>query len=168
MKKINLLILSFVAVLIAACGDEDVMVGPNNLPANAVSYINEHRSDQSISLVIQDLDNDEPYCYEVELNNGEELYFDCAGNFLFALMDKDESISSETDDIILPASQIPDSVVSFINNEYPGLNICFVEMEDDNDEAYKYEVVLANGTEVYFDVNWNHLFTVLDNDYVCS
>jgi uncharacterized membrane protein YkoI len=93
--------------------------------------------------------------YEVELNNGVELYFDGDGNYLG--MDDDGDDVSTTD--------LPQSIVDYINNNYPDETIVQAEIDMENGQMV-YEVYLSNGLELYFDENGAFISSDDDNEYI--
>ena len=78
-KSIQLLSLLLVFGLFSAC-EGDITF--NGLPQPVQGLISQNYSSSTITRIEREYD--EPYCYEVYLSNGVELYFDCDGALLYA------------------------------------------------------------------------------------
>jgi len=78
---ITWLLLLMLSFGLLACQYE--RLSPDQLPAAAQDYLTQRYPDAEIRRVKRDRDGDEAYCYEVLLSNDREVYFDCAGGFLF-------------------------------------------------------------------------------------
>jgi hypothetical protein len=113
-------------------------INPANLPQNILSYISTNFPNATI--IKAELDDN---FYEVELDNGMELYFDAQGNFL----------GSEVDDRTIAISDLPATITQYVNQNYPNLTIVSAEIDDN-----MYELELSNGVELYFDLNGNFLY----------
>ncbi|MEO1435241.1 MAG: PepSY-like domain-containing protein [Bacteroidota bacterium] len=159
----------FLLLLVFASCEEDVL-NPNILPDNALTFIDQNYPNAVIETIEyeddieDDLDDDDvdydDYCYDVELADGTDLYFDCNGEFLWS-DDDDESDNIDYD-------ELPQSVQDYLAQNYPNAEICEIDEEDDADEPYRYEVTLTNGLELYFDANGNFLFAEQDDDNECD
>jgi hypothetical protein len=113
-------------------------INPANLPQNILSYI----STNFPNATIIEAELDDNY-YEVELNNGMELYFDAQGNFL----------GSEVDDRPVAVGDLPAAITQYVSQNYPNQTIVSAEIDDN-----MYELELSNGVELYFDLSGNFLY----------
>lgn len=113
-------------------------INPANLPQNILSYISTNFPNATI--IKAELDDN---FYEVELNNGMELYFDAQGNFL----------GSEVDDRPVAIGDLPAAITQYVSQNYPNQTIVSAEIDDN-----RYELELSNGVELYFDLNGNFLY----------
>lgn len=122
---------------IEADRDRDA-INPANLPQNILSYISTNFPNATI--IKAELDDN---FYEVELNNGMELYFDAQGNFL----------GSEVDDRPIAVGDLPAAITQYVSQNYPNQTIVSAEIDDN-----MYELELSNGVELYFDLSGNFLY----------
>ncbi len=76
----------------------------------------------------------------------------------------DDYWSGSDDDRYIDPSDLPQNIREFIEENYPSQFITLVEVEDDDDEEYKYEVYLNNGFELYFDEFGNLVDIDTDDD----
>lgn len=118
-------------------GDEDI--DPSELPQNILDFIAEYFP--GIGIDEAELENNGNY--EVELNNDMELIFNANGDFLGQAVDEDDDYDGDDDDI--DPSELPQSVLDYIAENYPGKTIIEAEREDDG-----FEVTLNNGVELEF------------------
>ena len=88
--------------------------------------------------------------YEVELDNGLELYFDSSGNILY--IDEEDEESNEESPI--PLSSVPVEITDYVAANYSAFTIVEVEVQSNGD----YEVRLNNGVELYFNANGDFLY----------
>lgn len=58
--------------------------------------------------------------------------------------------SSDDDDDDLSFDELPDEIVAYLDENYPNDPFCKGELEDDDDDPYRYEIELQSGTEIYF------------------
>ena len=79
-KALNFL-LSILLIGLFGCED-DQRIDLSDLPQRAQDYVNLNYANLDIVQVERE-DSDDGYCYEVELQDEIDLYFDCEGNFLF-------------------------------------------------------------------------------------
>lgn len=121
---------------------DDVPVNPADLPANILSYIQTNFPNAQIVKA----ERDDDY-YEVYLNNGMELYFSLAGNFM----------GIDADDRPVSISDLPAAITTYVSQNYPNLTIVYAEIDDN-----MYEIELSNGTELHFDLSGNFLFADFD------
>ena len=80
--------------------------------------------------------------FKVHLSDGNELYFDANGGFLFA-------DDNGTDDNIL-ISNLPSVIITYVQTNYPGVTITEAEQ---NPATLIYKLHLSNGLELYFQGN---------------
>lgn len=120
-------------------------------PAAIDDYITQNYPDAMIEKV--ELEDDGSY--EVELDNGVEVYFDADGNFLEEEIedDEDDDEMEEEDEEEMEVTDYPSIIDDYITQNYPDATIEEIELEDDG----SYEVELDNGVELYFDADGNFL-----------
>ncbi|MCG9971319.1 PepSY-like domain-containing protein [Christiangramia crocea] len=158
----------FFALLLQSCSDndDDNSAGPDlnavafsadahvqtsTLPQNILDYITENYPDlRIVEAEIEDNQN-----YEIELSDGTELIFNSEGDFLG--IDDEEN---EFDDEEIDPSDLPQVILDFISNNYPGVNIEEAELENNGN----YEVELENDVELIFDANGNFLGQAQDEN----
>lgn len=110
--------------------DDDRPIPISSLPQNIRDYIASNYP--NVTIIWAEVDDDE---YEVTLSDGTELYFDLRGRF----------IKAERDDVPVNPADLPASILSYIQTNFPNAQIVKAE----RDENY-YEVYLSNGIELYF------------------
>lgn len=96
--------------------------------------------------------------YEVELDNGVELYFDLDGNFVAEETDDDDDDDDNEENI--PYEELPANTRNFIETHFSGIQVTFIKRElDSNQNVKEYEVKMANGFELEFsaDGNWTEV-----------
>lgn len=129
----------------------DIHVETSTLPQNILDYISENYPDLTIvEAEIEDNQN-----YEIELSNGIELIFNSQGEFLG--VDDDEN---EFDDEDIAPSELPQNILDFINNNFPGVGIEEAELENNGN----YEIELENDVELIFDGGGNFLGQAQDEN----
>ena len=76
--------------------------------------------------------------------------------FLVAVICLMQSETSMADDRMIPVSQLPATVKTFVANNFPGKNIAYAE-KDVEFMGTKYEVMLNDGAKIDFDKkgNWD-------------
>jgi hypothetical protein len=112
--------------------DDDRPIPVSSLPQNVRDYIATNYPNATI--LWAEVDDDE---YEVTLSDGTELYFDLRGRF----------IKAEMDDVPVNPADLPASILSYIQTNFPNAQIQRA-MRDAN----YYEVYLDNGVELYFSL----------------
>lgn len=121
----------------------DVHVKTSTLPQNILDYITDNYSGLTIiKAEIEDNQN-----FEITLSDETELIFDSQGNFLGE--DNDDNFGDEDIDI----SELPQNIINFVNQYYPGIAIEEAELENNGN----YEIELENDVELIFDSNGNFL-----------
>lgn len=113
----------------------------SQLPQAVIDYVNTNFPGMSIIRVERDSDH-----FEVYLPGDIELYFDLNGNFLRD--DNDDDDDGDDDDSYLPISALPQSALAYIANQYGDVGILKIKLDDG-----EYEVYLANGYKLHFDIN---------------
>lgn len=122
--------------------DWEELIDPANLPQSVLSYVSQNYPNATILYA----EFDDNY-YEVKLDNGLELYFDYNGTYL----------GLSADDVPIDPTNLPASILSYIAQNYPNVQILSAELDDN-----LYEVELSNGVELYFDLNGNFLYADFD------
>lgn len=123
-------------------GDEDI--APANLSSKIRDFVEEHFS----GATIEEAERENNGNIEIELSNDVELIFDADGNFLGRTDDSDDD---DKDDDDIAASDLPQTIIDYINENYPDNSIIEAEKEDDGG----FEVTLNNGVEIEFDAEGN-------------
>ncbi|MEN8816632.1 MAG: PepSY-like domain-containing protein [Nonlabens sp.] len=122
-----------------------------------------------------DDDGDDDFYDDIELD------IDINGLNPIDLLDDDHEIFNITDneiilsdddsddnDIRIEVTDLPQAAQDYLTQNHNGVQVCYVEEEEDNDEIYDYEVELVDGTELYFDANGNLVDQDLDDDTGCD
>ena len=139
MKMVKYLMISLAATLMmASCSsddDNDVVIGVNDLPTVAQTFLQDYFSGVEVARVEKDTNATDSY-YEVKLNNGTEVNFNTDG----AWTDVDCKTNAVPDGIV------PATIVSYVAENYPDLLIVQIEKE-----AYGYDIDLSNDLELSFD-----------------
>ncbi len=137
--------------LTAVAFSADVHVETSTLPQNILDYISENYPDLTIvEAEIEDNQN-----FEIELSDGTELIFNSQGEFLG--VDNEEN---EFDDEEIDPSELPQNILDFINNNFPGVGIEEAELENNGN----YEIELENDVELIFDGDGNFLGQAQDEN----
>lgn len=122
-----------------------------SLPSSITNYITANYAGASI--VAAELEDNGTY--EVELDNGLELYFDADGNLLYI----DEENEGDNGENAIPLSSVPVEITDYIAANYPSFVIVEVELQANGD----YEVRLNGGVELYFNANGDFLY--VENEF---
>ncbi len=127
------------AVGLAACGDDEKIVGMNELPDMAQSFIAYHFHGVRIMSIVYDREDRE---YDVTLVDGTEIEFDRNGNWL----------SVDCRFGALPDGILPASVTSCVQEKHPEGHVHSVEKKVG---GYQVEVTDASGMEweMYFGLD---------------
>ncbi len=91
--------------------------------------------------------------YEVELENGAELYFDANGNIIYEEYEDHDEWDEDDEETDISISSLPQTVIDYIVANYPDVLIAQADMLAEGG----YKVRLSNDTELYFDSNGNFL-----------
>ncbi len=129
----------------------DAHVRTSTLPQNILDYITENYP----GLTIVKAEKEDNENFEIKLSDGTELIFNSQGEFLG--IDNDENEFGDED--IDPAN-LPQNILDFISNKYPGVTIEGAELENNGN----YEVELENDVELIFDGDGNFLGQAQDEN----
>lgn len=129
MKKIFTLLFLFSAFLMA----DDIYIMPEQLPQNALQFIQKYFPDVNILYAEMDKKG-----YEVQLSNGVEIEFLRNGEFK----------EIEGNYVALPFEILPQSVANTVGKTYPNTVITKIKRKWNF-----YEVKLNNMMELYIDAN---------------
>ena len=129
MKKIFILLVIFSSVLAA----DDWKVDPNELPKNAIDFINKFFPNNRIILAERDRKK-----YEIVLENGVELEFFING----------ELKEVEGNYVAVPPEILPKTVANTVSVTFPNTTITKIKKKWN-----LYEVKLNNSMALYIDVN---------------
>ena len=139
MKKILFTLSLFVASLtFIACDDDDTVIGVEEMPTNAQTFLQTHFPSQEVRRVEQDKDG-----YDVYLQNGFEIEFTSSGEW-------DDGRGQQIPESII--ALIPESIPVYVSENYP--NQFIVEI---NKEHFGFEIDLNNNIELEFDASGNFL-----------
>ncbi|OJJ14003.1 hypothetical protein BKI52_44870 [marine bacterium AO1-C] len=129
----------------------EVAINATDLPQATQTYISTNYAGKTITKAYKITDSTGIVTgYEVELNDGTEVYFDATGNFV-----KEEKDIEGTETAIA-ASELPQAVQTYISTNYAGKTITKAyKITNTAGTVIGYEVELSDGTEVYFDANGN-------------
>ena len=132
MKKIfaSLLLLFLFSALLVA---DDIYILPEQLPQNALSFIQKYFP--NVSVLYAEMDKKG---YEVQLSNGVEIEFFRNGDF--------KEIDGNY--VALPFEILPEPVANTVRRTYPNTVITKIEKKWN-----LYEVKLNNMMELYIDAN---------------
>ena len=129
MKKIFILLVIFSSVLAA----DDWKVDPNELPKNAIDFINKFFPNNRIILAERDRKK-----YEIVLENGVELEFFING----------ELKEVEGNYVAVPPEILPKTVANTVSVTFPNTTITKIKKKWN-----LYEVKLNNSMALYIDIN---------------
>ena len=121
-----------------------------NWPNEIRSYFSTEFSGFAISTIQSFIDLDDTKYYLLEATNGGKILFD--DKFIFICGDDTFQIESGRDDEELALENLPESILDYIESNYPGIGIEKAELEDG-----EYEIELNNGLELCFDQAGNFL-----------
>lgn len=113
----------------------DKLTTPEQLPAAAMTFIQENFPGVAISFAKKDFDNGRRN-YEVHLNNGVELDFDKKGNW--------DKVDCQYNPV--PAHIVPAHIADYVKATYPGTEIVKIDKE-----RYGYKIELSNDLELKFN-----------------
>ena len=139
-----LLTLVFSLCVVNAFGFNDKVIGKNQLPAQAQSFLNENFANVKISYAKQETDFIER-SYEVVLADGTKLEFTKKGNW--------KEVDCRYSEV--PSAIVPAPIKNFINENYSGSRVLKIERD-----SRGYEVKLSNKLELKF----NNDFKIVDID----
>ncbi|WP_300442075.1 PepSY-like domain-containing protein [Christiangramia sp.] len=123
----------------------DAHVRTSTLPQSILEFItNNYPGLTIIEAEVEDNNN-----FEITLSGNTELIFDSQGNFLGEDRDDEDDFGDED----LEVSELPENILDFIDEHFPGVGIDEAERESNG----HYEIELDNDIELIFDVNGNFL-----------
>lgn len=108
------------------------------LPENAQKFLNTYFKDVEIETVKYDADKENQE-YDVILYNGFEITFDKTGEWT--------DVDAPTDQVI-PDGIAPESIASYVSNNYPGL----LGIKEISKDKNGYDVELSDGTTLLFNL----------------
>lgn len=169
MKNLTKLFLTFCGLLLfSSCSSEDKDVEEQNLNAIAFSadaHLRTSTLPQKIldfittnypNLTIIEAEIEDNDNFEITLSDETELIFDPEGNFLGEDRDDEDDFGDED----IEASELPQHILDFINEHFPGVGIDEAERENNGN----FEVELNNGVELVFDGDGNFLGIAQDQN----
>lgn len=152
----------FLSIALVSCSDDDSsadqsnVTGPkSNVTIKATKTFN---GSAGRSMAANGLDIDAFYI------NIRKIEFEYAGS---SRPGSSQQKSSDNDDINLSFDQLPQQIKDYLENNHPNDPFCKAEMEEDDDEPYKYEVELQSGIELYFRADFS-LYTQEADDDPCG
>lgn len=129
----------FTAFSFIACNsDDDQQIQLEELPEQAIVFLETHFPDADILKITVDSKNK----YEVKLNNGFEIDFDQNGSWI---------------EIEGHGQQIPDAIIPLPILDYVQTNYSDLFIEEISKTTDKYKVDLSNDLEIHFDLDGNFL-----------
>lgn len=132
----------FAAVpLLQSCEHDDKPVGEEQLPTQAVQFINEHFPDAVISVVTFDKELFDK-SYSVFFTDGNKVEFDKNGRWT----DVECRFSR------VPVSVIPEKIHAYVTENHPDHYVVSIDRD-----KYDYELDLENGVEMKFDLDFRFI-----------
>ena len=138
MKKFLVTLVAVAALLIpslALKADHDRIISPEQLPAAAKAFVQQHFPQLTISFAKKDYDNMKTK-YEVTLSDGTEIDFSSKGEW-----DKVDRHYNAVPDAIVPAA-----IKSYVQANFPNTPIVKIDIE-----RHGSDIELANDLELKFD-----------------
>ncbi|MBI6116254.1 PepSY-like domain-containing protein [Salegentibacter maritimus] len=129
----------------------DAHVETSTLPQSILDYITVNYP----GLTIVEAEIEDNQNFEIELSNDTELIFNAQGEFLG--VDDEEN---EFDDEEIDPAVLPQNILDFISDNFPGLGIDEAELENNGN----YEIELDNDIELIFDGEGNFLGQAKDEN----
>lgn len=118
-----------------------------DLPAVIVDFLAEEFPGVGIVEIEQEFNGN----YEIELENGYELYFNSEGDLIYE--DDDDEYEEHEGEMDVPISELPMVIVNYIVENYPNSTIAQADILDDG----SYKVRTSEDLELYFDAEGNLL-----------
>ena len=131
--------MTLAAFMLVSCDKEEAIL-TDELPANALGFVEAHYDGKKILHVIKELDNLKTY-YHVYLDNGTKLDFNRQGS-----IKKIEGVER------IPDTVIPQLILDYVETNYGGEFIRGWEVSDATQD-----ITLSNDTDLEFDRNGNFL-----------
>ena len=126
-------------------GEGYVPVAIVDLPRSVSNYIAQNYDGISITRAQRDDDG-----FEVFLEDGLELNFNRNGRFLYA---DDRGMAPGEGYVPVAVEDLPESITNYIAQNFEGVGIARAQRDDDG-----FEVYLANGIELNFNLNGRFLY----------
>ncbi|WP_300434318.1 PepSY-like domain-containing protein [Christiangramia sp.] len=167
MKTYKIFLSTFLLLVLQSCTDNeesleadlnavafsaDASISTSTLPQNILDYI----TDNYPGLTIIEAEIEDNQNYEITLSDDTELVFDSEGNFLGEDTDEEDDFGDEEVEV----SELPQNILDFIAQNYPGVAIEEAELENNGN----YEVELENDVELIFDGDGNFLGQAQDEN----
>lgn len=146
-KIVSLMCILVMVVAFTACSNDDdndveQMIEAHELPQMAQDLISQNFPDAEYVYIKKEIDKGKIE-YEVKLSNGFELDFDAEGNWT----------SVDGKGLQIPDAIIPEPILTYVQNEYPGTFIREMEKKMDG-----IEVELSTDVDLKFDQDGNFLY----------
>lgn len=143
-----------VMFLMVSCSDDDTTTSPvasTNLSIKAKSSLNS--TSGRLSKVNS---NVEVNSFLINISNIEFEYATSGKSVM--------NLAKSDDDNSLNLEDLPIEIQTYLTTNYPNDGFCKAELEDDNDDPYKYEVELNSGLEIYFRADFSVYATEQDDE----
>ena len=131
--------MTLAALMLVACDKEQAIL-VDDLPANAIGFVEAHYEGKQILHVIKELDNLKTY-YHVYLDNGTKLDFSRQGEIM-----KIEGTEA------IPDTVMPQLILDYVDANYPNDFIRGWEIKNATQN-----IQLSGNVELEFDTNGNFL-----------
>ena len=118
--------------------DKEELIGTENLPSAANTFLNEHFEGVKVLSVTREKEALSSAEYEVLLNNGVEIKFDKNGNW--------DEVEARENTAALPTSFVLTPIVTYVQTNYEDAGINSIDKEKNG-----YDVELTNGLDLVFD-----------------
>lgn len=133
LKWLPLLLVTVVfGAVAAACDDDDKVIGENELPESAKTFVSTYFAPAKVATVYKDGNE-----YEVMLSDGVRIDFNKSGEWT----DVDAPLNEE-----LPTGFYPEAIDTYLLANMDGAGI-----NEISKERYGYDVELVTGTDLRFD-----------------
>ncbi|MTG98189.1 hypothetical protein GJV76_08610 [Myroides sp. BIT-d1] len=109
-----------------------------------VAKINQYVKTNYPNNFIIEIDRDYKRGYEIELNNGLEMFFDINQNFIALDIDKHDN------EQVVSANELPQKAKDFVSANFANEEITFVKKEID-DNRVEFDIYLSSGTSIEFN-----------------
>ncbi len=127
--------------ILTASADNDTPITVDQLPKTAQTFIGTHFPNHKVAYAKEERDLMK-VSYDVTFTDGTKLEFDKNGEWK----------EVDTKPATVPAAIIPERIASYIHSHYPNVAIVAIDRT-----PRKYEVELANGLDVKFDIRYNFI-----------
>lgn len=132
LKWLPLLLVTVVFGAVAAACDDDKVIGENELPESAKTFVSTYFAPAKVATVYKDGNE-----YEVMLSDGVRIDFNKSGEWT----DVDAPLNEE-----LPTGFYPEAIDTYLLANMDGAGI-----NEISKERYGYDVELVTGTDLRFD-----------------